>query len=191
MEKIFDIIAPVYENFHFNAQKTFNNIESIISFQPSDKILDLGGGTGTIAKFFMNKVQNITVVDSSDKMVKQCRLLHPKVSCIYADAQNLPIADGIINKIIIVDAFHHFQNQEQVVKEVKRVLAKNGKVIIEEFNPTKITGRLVAIMENIFLRMGSIFHSPESLADLFSSNFFKVQVFDTGKRVYYIIAEKI
>jgi demethylmenaquinone methyltransferase/2-methoxy-6-polyprenyl-1,4-benzoquinol methylase len=187
---LFDVLAPIYEKIHFGAKKTFDKIKSIVIFEPLDKVVDLGGGTGRIARFLRNKVQKITVVDTSEGMLKQCRRRHPELSCVHAEAQNLPFADDSINKVIVIDAFHHFQNQKQVVKEIKRVLAKNSKVVVEEFNPLKITGKLVIIMEKLFL-MGSIFHTPLSLADLFSSNGFKVRLIDENRASYYLIGEKI
>lgn len=189
MNNFFDIVAPIYEKLHFGAQKTFDKIKSIVIFEPSDKVIDLGGGTGRIANFLTNKVNKITVVDTSEKMLKQCQQWHPELSCVHAEAQSLPFADNSVNKIIIVDAFHHFQNQEQVVKEIKRVLAENGKVVIEEFNPLKMIGKLVIIIEKLFL-MGSVFYNPLSLADLFSVNGFKVRLIDENKASYYLIGEK-
>ncbi len=190
MKNFFDIVAPVYERFHFGAQKTFDKISSAVVFEQSDQVVDLGGGTGRIAKFLANKVQKVTVVDVSDEMIKQCLRRHPGLSCIRADAQNLPFAGGSINKVIAIDSFHHFQDQEQVVKEIKRVLVKNGKVAVEEFNPLTITGKLAIIAEKLF-RMGSVFYTPSSLADLFAANGFKVRLIDEDKSLYYLIGEKI
>lgn len=188
--KFFDIVAPIYERVHFGAQETFDKIKSVVVFEQSDKVIDLGGGTGRIAKFLENKVQKVTVVDTSEGMLKQCRQRHPRLSCLYVEAQNLPFSDENINKVVIIDAFHHFQNQKQVVKEIKRVLVKNGKVVVAEFNPTKMAGRLAMVMEKLFL-MGSVFHSPSSLVNLFSSNGFKVRLIDEDRASYYLIGEKI
>ena len=136
-----------------------------------------------------NKVQKITVVDASEGMIRQCLQRHPELSCVHSEAQNLPFVNNSVNKIIIVDAFHHFQNQKQVIKEIKRVLNKNGKVIIEEFNPVKIFGKLVVVIEKI-LCMGSHFHSPASLMNLFSMNGFKARIVNENKSAYYLVAEK-
>ena len=160
-KNLFDIVAPLYDIMHFGAQKTFREMESIVSFESPDKVLDLGGGTGRIAKLLIDKVQSVTVVDSSKEMVKQCQQKYPRISCIHAAAENLPLAKSSINKILMVDAFHHFRSQEQVIKKVKRVLVQKGKVLIEEFNPTTIGGLFVVSVEKI-LRMGSIFHTPQS-----------------------------
>ena len=190
MNNFFDIVAHIYEKLHFGAQKTFDKIKSIAIFESSDKVVDLGGGTGRIANLLADEVQKITVVDTSEGMLKQCRQRHPKLSCIQAKAQNLPFADDSVNKVIIVDAFHHFQDQKQVVREIERVLVKNGKVVVEEFNPLRMIGKMVVIMEKIFL-MGSAFYTPASLADLFSSNGFKIQLINEHRTSYYMIGEKI
>ena len=102
MNNFFDIVAPIYEKLHFGAQKTFDKIKSIAIFESSDKVVDLGGGTGRIANLLADEVQKITVVDTSEGMLKQCRQRHPKLSCIQAKAQNLPFADDSVNKVIIV-----------------------------------------------------------------------------------------
>lgn len=190
MKNFFDIIAPMYEKLHFGALKTFNKIELLTIFEPSDKVIDLGGGSGRIAKFLTNKVQQIIVVDTSKGMLKQCQRRYPGVACAQAEAQNLPFADNSMNKVIIIDAFHHFQNQKQVVKETERVLVKNGQVIIEEFNPLRMTGKLAVIMEKLFL-MGSTFHTPLSLVNLFSGNGFKARLVDGNRMFYYLVGEKI
>ena len=189
MKNFFDVVAPIYENLHFGGKKTSDKIKSIVIFEPQDNIVDLGGGTGRTAKYFANKVQKVTVVDASGGMIRQCLQRHPELSCVHAEAQNLPFADDSVSKIIIVDAFHHFQNQKQVIKEIKRVLNKNGKVIIEEFNPAKIFGKLIVIIEKMFC-LGSHFHSPTSLMNLFSMNGFKARIVNENKSTYYLVAEK-
>ncbi len=40
--------------------------------------------------------------------------------------ENLPLADGSMDKVILVDAFHHIPDQHKTVNEIKRVLKKNG-----------------------------------------------------------------
>ncbi len=188
MKSFFNLVAPVYEKFHFGARKTFRKIETLADFQTSDVVVDLGGGTGRIAKFLVGKVQSITVIDVSEKMIEQCKK-HFGLSCVIANGENLPIADNSVDRIILVDAFHHTRNQAQVIKEIKRILKSDGKIIIEEFNPSTILGKLIIILEKI-LKLGSAFHSPLSLENLFSSSGFSTQLFDAGKTNYHLVARK-
>jgi len=189
MKNFFDIIAPIYEKIHSGAEKIFKKLESITYFQSSDNVLDLGGGTGRISKFLANKVKKIVVVDSSQNMIGGCKK-HAGLFCVFAQAEELPFSEQSFNKIIVINAFHHFQNQKQVIKEMKRVLANDGRVVIEEFNPVKMFGKLIVIIEKMFC-LGSHFHSPISLINLFSMNGFKARIVNENKSTYYLIAEKL
>lgn len=70
MMNYFDILAPIYEKFHRGARKTFDKINAIEHFEKQDEVIDLGGGTGRIAKFFVGVVKKVTVVDPSKKMIE-------------------------------------------------------------------------------------------------------------------------
>lgn len=194
MWNFFDLVAPIYEKFHFGAEKTFKKIESIVRFQTSDTVLDVGGGTGRVSRFLANtanrgnKVKKIVVADASQKMIERCKK-HAGLSCVLAQAEKLPFPERYFDKILVVDAFHHFQNQKQVVKEMQRVLANNGTIIMEEFNPAKMFGKLIVVLEKIFC-LGSRFHTPLSLKNLFATNGFKVKIIDESKSTYYLVAEK-
>ena len=151
-------------------------------------MLDLGGGTGRVAKFFTDRVQEIIVVDNSKGMILQCEK-HAGVNCIFGDAENIPCDDSYFNKIIIVDSFHHFRDQEKAIKEIKRVLREKGKVIIEEVNFGRFGNWLLEKLETIAGAKSKI-TSPQSLTDLFSKNQFKAKLFNENRSGYYLIAEK-
>mgnify|MGYP001607863065 FL=1 len=134
------------------------------------------------------KVKSITVVDPSLKMIEQCQK-HAGISCLHGQGENLPFENSSIDKIILVDVFHHIQNQSAAVSEIARITKINGKIIIGEFNPATFVGKLIVVFERV-LGFNSKFYKPKDLSELFYSNGFKVDVFDKGKAVYYILAEK-
>lgn len=185
----FDFVAPIYEIFHFGANKTFKILNELGKFQRTDKVLDLGGGTGRISMFFINKVKEIVVLDSSPGMIKKCQT-HIGLSCVVGLAEKIPFPDDYFDKIIINDAFHHFKNQEAVCKEIKRVLKTIGEVLIEEFNPETIFGKIIVKTESL-LKMQSKFHDPKSLSKLFEKYRFKTEIVNENKTIYYLTAEKI
>lgn len=189
MKNFFDFVAPVYERLHINAYDTFKKIEEIGNFSISDTVVDIGGGTGRIARFLAGKVKRVTVIDSSLKMIEQCRK-HSGINCVIAGGEKIPLENDSVDKIIIVDAFHHIHGKSETIMEIKRILRQNGKVIIEEFNPLTFGGKLIVIFEKI-LRLNSVFYEPSALADLFLKNGFKVNLFDEKNKSYYIVAEKI
>lgn len=185
----FDLIAPIYNRVHLGARRDFQRFYQLSHFNKSDRILDIGGGSGSVAKFFINQVKEVSLVDSSHKMIKECQK-QTGIKCYLAKAEDLPFEDNHFDKIIISDAFHHFQDQNKAMKEIDRILKAGGVVLIKEFNPDRFFGGLLEKVENI-LGMKSKFHSPQSLATLFQVYKFKTNLKNDTKNVYYLICQKI
>lgn len=181
----FDLVSPIFDKAAPGSRRSFEKIEKLGGFQDSDTVLDLGGGSGRIARFFVGKVREITVADSSRGMVAQCQK-RQGLSCILASAEQLPFEDGSFDKVIIVDAFHHFSSQKAVAGEVARVLKPGGRLIIEEYNPKRVLGFLIKLMEKI-LNMHSRFYAPEELQEFWVEAGFGVELVDEGRTEYYIL----
>lgn len=188
MKNYFDTLAPVYERFHIGAASTYRRLDAATQFKQSDILADIGGGTGRIAQFFVGQVKEVIVIDPSEKMVDQCRK-HNGVTCVVGGVEKLPFADKSIDKIILVDAFHHLPDQAGAIREMKRVLAENGQIVIEEFNPLTLGGKLVIFIERIF-KMGSRFYAPINLAKVFGDNGFQARIIDGKKKSYYLVVTK-
>lgn len=75
-------------------------------------------------------------------------------------AEGLPFATGAIDRIFVVDAFHHFADQPLVASELVRVWW------IEEPDLRHLAVKGIAIAEKLAL-MQSHFYSPPALAELF------------------------
>lgn len=189
MINLFDILAPLYEQLSLSAEKTFRKIEEIGNFRQSDVIIDIGGGTGRIAKFLVNKVKSITVVDPSKKMIELCQK-HSGFSCVLGGGEDLPFENNSIDKVILVDAFHHIRQQVKAIQEMARVLKRGGSAIIEEYNPLTFSGKFIEITENV-LGFKSVFYRPYELEKLFSDYNFRVKIINSNQKKYYIVAKKI
>ena len=185
---LFDLISPIYEKVLSGDEETFKTLFKLGDFKITDRVLDLGGGSGRIAKFFVGKVQEIAVVDASKGMILQCKK-HEGVNCIFGKADNIPFGDGYFDKAIIIDAFHHFQDQQIASQEIRRVLKENGKVIIEEVNFGRFGNWLVEKLETILGAESKIL-PPPSLVELFSKNQFKTKFLNKDRNAYYLIGEK-
>ncbi|MBI2623821.1 MAG: class I SAM-dependent methyltransferase [Candidatus Liptonbacteria bacterium] len=188
MKNLFDVLAPFYNALHIGSRRTFEAIAKIADFCPSDTVLDLGGGTGRIARFLVEKVARVIVLDPSEGMIRQCRKRHG-LECVVGKGEELMLEDGAADKVFLVDAFHHIPDQRAAVREIKRVLKPGGRVIVGEFNPETRGGKMVVFLER-FLRAGSTFHTPAALAALFGEYGFSTRIVDEGGKVYYLIAEK-
>jgi len=182
---LFDLLSPIYDKVISGDEKTFKQLFKLGDFKITDRVLDLGGGSGRIAKFFVGKVQEIVVVDASKGMILQCKK-QTGINCVLGKAGNISFSDNCFDKVIIIDAFHHFQDQQIASQEIKRVLKENGKVIIKEVNFGRFGNWLVEKMEMIFGAKSKIL-SPESLAELFSKNQFRTKLFTENRSGYYLL----
>ena len=107
-------------------------------FTSFNTALDIGTGNGytsfTLAKHF-NEVHSI---DSDLKCIKAAEDKKSKnkitnVQFSQMDAHELKFQDEFFDVVTCRAAIHHFDNPNAVLKEVKRVLRKNGFFVIMDF----------------------------------------------------------
>jgi ubiquinone/menaquinone biosynthesis C-methylase UbiE len=152
-------------------------------------IIDLGGGTGKYTtRMLAAEDQHAIIVDPSRKMLAKGYAKGRRASYIQAMGQRLPFGDESITAAISTEAFHHLgQDQDLVLKEVSRVLREDGAFFIEEPDPSRFIGRIMAWGEKV-QGMNSVFWTPSQLAKLLEQHFEKVVTTRTGWFTYLAIA---
>lgn len=183
---MFSLLAPMYEFIHLGANRTIVRLLKVGDFTKTDSVLDLGGGTGRIARRLAPYVRYVTVADAAEGMVNQCGK-HKNIKCVLINQDTLPFQSASFDKVIMIDAFHHFANQEKSVTEVRRVLKEGGVVILEEINIKSLYGQFVNIVENI-AGFSHKFRTPDELSRIWDLNGFKSDVHFRNKGSYYLVA---
>lgn len=115
-------------------------IRKLKNIQP-EKILDVATGTGDLA-FESAKQLNaeVTGIDIAANMLslaeekKKKSPLSGKIKFIQADALHLPFADDSFDACTVAFGVRNFENIENGLKEINRVLRKNGMVAVLEFS---------------------------------------------------------
>ena len=92
-------------------------------------LLDVAGGTGNYAQVFGSREFDVLVADRSVSMLDHAaRKLGPG-RVIAADAHNLPIHDGAVDAVMIVNALPQFHDLPAALTEARRVMTMGPLVI--------------------------------------------------------------
>ena len=127
-------------------------IETFLSKQKAlGKTLEVGCGNGTYSKILILEAENLTATDFSDEMVavakKRLKGVE-NVSVEKANCFNLSYPDSSFNTVFMANLLHIIREPEKAVAEGKRVLKKNGKLIVISFTTEGMT---------FFNRLGMIY----------------------------------
>lgn len=183
----FGLISSVYELF-IRAPDTAR-LAMLLDLNPGQLLLDIGGGTGRVTQGLQHTGARLFLLDASWGMLWQAR---EKGCCAIAQAvaEGLPFRDGSAPRIVAVDSFHHFWDQKAAAKELIRVLAPGGRLVIEEPNVHHLAARLVAWGERIAL-MRSRFYPPDALVALFEPLGVGVQLHCPSKSpIFWAVIQK-
>jgi len=88
------------------------------------KALDVGCGLGELLELYKNSYG----VDSNPFVVEYCK--SKKLKCFLGNAYKTPFRNGMFNTVICSHLIEHLDKPSVAFKEFKRVLRKNGLLII-------------------------------------------------------------
>jgi ubiquinone/menaquinone biosynthesis C-methylase UbiE len=136
----YEVLSPFFFNI-FEQRKIQQRMEPLISSMPKGcLILDLGSGTGNVAKYLKNSGHKIIAADVSADMLS----FNPIDDRTVCDGHSLPFRDGAFNTIITYAFFHHCAQPDQVLEEICRVAAPTCLIYFggESFLGTSKEGRV-------------------------------------------------
>ena len=143
-----------------------------LGLRENDIIADLGAGTGfySVAAGALaprGKVYTVEIVKDFLMMIKnKVKEAHlNNVEIIWGDVSKLcgtGIGDGIIDIVIASNIFFQVEDKEQFILEIKRILKKEGRVLLIDWSPDFFALSLkMAISKNkmreLFEKKGFIF----------------------------------
>lgn len=102
-----------------------------------ERVLDIATGPGYIAEAFAHKAREVVGVDLTEAMLSIARERTSarglkNISFQLADANRLAFTAGEFDVIVTRFSLHHFQNPLQALREMARVCAAEGKVVVED-----------------------------------------------------------
>ena len=181
----FDIIAPIYDRLAKPPDKAL--FKRLLKLPCEGSLLDAGGGTARISSDLSDLVGRVVVSDLSHGMLKQTA--HKTVLPVESRVESLPFADETFDRILIVDALHHFDDQQKALRDLLRVLKSGGRLLIEEFDLNHRGVKLLALAEKI-LGMGSRFLKPAEIQEMLTAKGISVKIEYPNRITAWVVADK-
>ena len=165
---VFDAVASKYDLMNdlmslglHRAWKAY--AVAVANLREGDRVLDLAGGTGDLARAVARQVGAGGLVlhtDINEAMLRQGRdrlldegLLLPTLIC---DAERLPLPDASFDLVSVAFGLRNMTHKEQALAEMSRVLRQGGRALVLEFS--KVAAPLATAYDwysfNVLPRLG-------------------------------------
>jgi ubiquinone/menaquinone biosynthesis C-methylase UbiE len=112
----------------------------LMDLRPGERVLDLGCGAGWATRLLARRVAagpdisvNVVGLDVSDEMIRRAQAIPAEfenISYVCGSAQKIPGPDNFFDKVLSVESFYYYPDQDLVLHELFRVTAPRGRMFI-------------------------------------------------------------
>jgi SAM-dependent methyltransferase len=132
-------------------------LRTVVEFSgcgPNDTVLDVACGPGILACAFAKVARHVTGIDLTPAMLERARLLQQEqglanVTWHQGDVLPLPFSDASFTLVVSRFAFHHLLEPGAVLKEMRRVCAPGGTVMVIDSAPAPEKAAAFNAMERL------------------------------------------
>lgn len=110
-------------------------------------LLDIGCGDGRISKQLITLGYRVYGIDISRKLVGEARKKGVIATCSDV-ALSIPFSDGFFDYVFAGEIIEHIIDTELILREISRVLRKNGVIVITTPNLVHLPDRIAFIKGN-------------------------------------------
>ena len=111
---------------------------AVMDLKAGQKVLDLGCGAGWASRLLAQKVGGdhsgqVVGLDVSDAMIRRARAASTQfdnLMFIVGSALQIPWEENFFDKVLSVESFYYYGDQERALGELFRVLAPKGELYI-------------------------------------------------------------
>lgn len=155
--------------------------------QPDHTIIDLGTGTGTLARGFGLRGCKVIGVDPDPKMIDEAKKLDRQnnvtIKYVEAKAESTGLDANAVDVVTAGQCWHWF-DQPRAIAEVIRLLKPGGKLVIANFDWLPLAGNVVEATERLIIQYSPDWHLgggtgmyPEYLPVLSKAGIRNIQTF--------------
>jgi ubiquinone/menaquinone biosynthesis C-methylase UbiE len=182
----FGFLAPFYD--YVIPPPDLRRLRERLRLPTAGRLLDAGGGTGRVSSQLRHLIDEVIISDVSVSMLKQAHV-KGKLQPAQAHAERLPFPDASFDRVVVVDALHHFCNQREALGDLLRVLKPGGRLLIEEPDIHRLIVKFVALGEKVAL-MRSHFYSAEEIRDMVAAHGYSAIIERDGQFTAWVSVDK-
>ena len=143
---VFDSVAPRYDLMNDLMSGGLHRMWKRFAVEasgvrPGERVLDIAGGTGDLARLFTRRVGpqgEVVLTDINPGMLRHGRdrllddgIVLPLVLC---DAEKLPFPAGRFDCVAVAFGLRNMTHKEAALTEMRRVLRPGGRLVVLEFS---------------------------------------------------------
>jgi len=162
---------------------------------PDHTLVDLGTGTGTLARGFALRGCEVIGVDPDPRMIVQAKKLDRQnevsVRYVEAKAESTGLQSGSADVVTAGQCWHWF-DQPRAIAEVIRLLKPSGKLVIASFDWLPLAGNMVEATEELIMQHNPDWHlngglgmHPQYLSVLSEAGILNIQTFSYDMEAPY------
>jgi SAM-dependent methyltransferase len=149
------------------------------------RALDVGTGTGTLARLLAARAASVVGTDPSAQMVEEAREIGGPDGLTYevGSAERIDAADSSYDLVTAGQCWHWF-DRDGAAAEIRRVLVPGGHLVIAHFDWIPLPGNVVAATEELIVAYnpgwkmgGGTGIYPPWLADVANAGFEGIETF--------------
>ncbi len=123
--------------------------------RPGQRVLDLGSGTGTVARGLQEAGADVVASDLNPAQMRKAG----ELTRVASRAEELPFPDDTFDVVAAGQCWHWF-DRRRTAAEVRRLLKPRGRLVIAHFDWLPLPGSVVAATEALIRA-----HNPDWIYD--------------------------
>jgi len=171
-------------------EKKFERLFSLVPVKNGDHVLDVGCGSGVIAKYILEMVSEngaLYELDYAEKMIEENKSFNndERIRFLISDIVDVSLPPHTCDVVICFSCFPHFPEKEKALRAMKRVLKKGGWLAVAHFNSSEELNKHhrksnIAVMHDKL-------PDEKTMRQLFSSSGFKIEKFIDESGFYLLL----
>lgn len=130
-------------SLHLDEAKVEGRIKAMIGRDPIDTLVDLGTGTGRMLEIFAGQARRLIGIDLSREMLTYARANIDRLNASHAQVRQaslyaLPLQEALADVVILHQVLHFLDEPEAALREARRILKPQGKLLIIDFAPHEL-----------------------------------------------------